>query len=744
MSKILVHAHFLHGKQKARLKKLMPDAVETDSFLYGKIDNNLIKKNEKNGIHFEILPKQKEIQTPGIQTQKIISLVAKKLNTTKIKVKTPRLSVSKKDTTYYLIQLNGPILDEWKNSFQKLKIIFTQHIPIHNYVAKLTPSQKNKVKKLSFVNKVRLYTTEDTNAIVSEMVKSKTSRPISLKYDIRLHSDAKIKPVLDWLQKNEIKILGNTEHKIRVQLSQNSDILDEIIDLDDVSVVEEYKLPKLNNHVARILLGVDDDVGNLQLSQTGNHQVVGIADTGIDSAHPDLKKRIKETIALGRNDDASDPDGHGTHVAGSVVGDGNASNGLIRGVAPKARIVFQSILDDNGNLGGLPTDYGDLFKQAYKKGARIHNNSWGADVESRYTAGSMEVDKFVSEHRDMLIVISAGNEGTASFQRTTPDGHIEWVSIGAPATAKNVLTVGASRSDRTEHGISKFNWNDFNNKQYPVNPIAREMISGDSESLAAFSSRGPCEEARIKPDLVAPGTNIASAKSIDAPSDANWGPYPKNREYVFMGGTSMAAPIATGCATLVREYYTKTRNSTPSAALLKATLVNGTKWLSGRDATYDKKQPNYHQGHGMIYMPWTIPQNGNFVLEFKDTWKTKSKYFQSSGNRHRYIISIDEGEFLRLCLVWTDPPGNGMQNSLRMTLENLNTTQSWVPNYDRPSKIHRFDRSNNVQSIKLENVPAGDYMIKIGVDNLLVPGQDYALVVTGSLTSKIKNYHGGT
>ena len=78
-----------------------------------------------------------------------------------------------------------------------------------------------------------------------------------------------------------------------------------------------------------------------------------------------------------------------------------------------------------------------------------------------------------------------------------------------------------------------------------------------------------------------------------------------------------------------------------------------------------------------------------------------------------------------------------------MTLENLATTQSWVPNYDRPSKTHRFDRSNNVQSIKLENIPTGDYMIKIGVDNLLVPGQDYALVVTGHLTSKIKNYPGG-
>lgn len=743
MKKINVYAHFLHSKQKAELKEIMPGAAETDSFLYGKIDPKKIKKYEKNGIHFEEILEEKQIPTPGIQAQRVVPLVAKKLNVATRKTKTPRLSVDKKTTTYYLIQLDGPLLDEWRTSFQDLNVIFTQRISINNFIAKLNPSQKKKVEKFSFVNKVRLYTTEDTNAVISEMIKPKTKQQFSLKYDIGLHADAEIESVLSWLQKNKIKILDTTKYKIRIQLLQNSKEIEKIIDLDGVFAVEEYKLPKLNNDVTRIILGIDDDVGTQQLPQTGKYQVVGVADTGIDSTHPDLKKQIKEAIALGRPDDASDPNGHGTHVAGSIIGDGSASDGLIRGMAPKAKIVFQSILDDNGYLGGLPTDFGDLFKQAYQKGARIHNNSWGSDAESRYTAGSMEVDRFVSEHRDMLIVVSAGNEGTASFQRNTPDGHVEWVSIGAPATAKNVLTVGASRSYRTEHGISMLSWNDFNDKNYPVNPIAKEMVSGDLESLAAFSSRGPCEEARIKPDLVAPGTNIASAKSIDAPSDANWGPYPRNRKYVFMGGTSMASPIAAGCAALVREYYTKTRNHTPSAALLKATLVNGTQWLPGRDASYDEKQPNYHQGHGMIHMPWTIPKDDNFVLEYKDTWKTPSKHFTSLGQRHRYVITIADGEFLCLCLVWTDPPGNGIQNSLRMTIENLDTTQSWVPNYNRPSKIHRFDRSNNVQSIKLENIPSGDYMIKIGVDNLLVPGQDYALVVTGHLITKIRNYHGG-
>jgi hypothetical protein len=82
-------------------------------------------------------------------------------------------------------------------------------------------------------------------------------------------------------------------------------------------------------------------------------------------------------IARGRKNLADDPVGHGTHVAGSVLGDGSASSGQYKGIAPKASLFFQSLLDSNGDLGGLPLDLNDLFLEAYQGGARIHNNSWG-------------------------------------------------------------------------------------------------------------------------------------------------------------------------------------------------------------------------------------------------------------------------------------------------------------------------------------------------------------------------------
>ena len=101
-----------------------------------------------------------------------------------------------------------------------------------------------------------------------------------------------------------------------------------------------------------------------------------------------------------------------------------------------------------------------------------------------------------------------------------------------------------------------------------------------------------------------------------------------------MGGTSMAAPYVAGCVALVREWYRKQGNwATPSAALLKATLINGTQRITGADAVAELAgDPNFHQGFGRINMSNTVPNplSPKLKLVFGDTWKNTGQVFSQS------------------------------------------------------------------------------------------------------------------
>src|SRR5262249_46721907 len=145
---------------------------------------------------------------------------------------------------------------------------------------------------------------------------------------------------------------------------------------------------------------------------------------------------------------ASDPDGHGTHVAGSVLGDATSSTLGIRiaGTAPRARLVLQSVLDSGGGLNGLPAGLHDPFDHPDPTARpRRPPNSWGSTVgDGSYDANARELDDFVWTHRDCVICFAAGNEG----RDANGDGQIDPNSVTPPGTAKNCITVGASENDR--------------------------------------------------------------------------------------------------------------------------------------------------------------------------------------------------------------------------------------------------------------------------------------------------------
>jgi len=559
-------------------------------------------------------------------------------------------------------------------------------------------------------------------------------------WDARLHDPADVQTVVTWLGQQNVTIAGTSTRKVRFYATPDAPVLDDLSRRTEVETIAEYVPPKLFADVARQLLGADaaTAVGPAPgVALDGSGQIIAIADTGIDQTHPDFAGRIKIAIPRGRANDASDPEGHGTHVAGCALGDGTASGGKVKGMAPKATLVFQSLLNSGGGLT-LPVDYNDLFQEAYDQGARIENASFGNSGSSVYAINSEEVDEFVYNHPDMLIVVAAGNDGSAASPQRSTAGYVDWYSIASPASCKNAITVGASRSSRTDGALSASTWAQSFPSAFPNDPIASENVSGDPNALAGFSSRGPCDDRRIKPDVVAPGTDIAAARSSLAPVSNFWGPYPATGQpdphYAYDGGTSMASPLVAGAAALVRQYYTDVAKHQPSAALLKATLVNGTTWLTGADATAPPGgTPSYHQGHGRVDVSRAVPNASrpNLTLFFDDNFAAGAG-LAKTGDAARFQVTVPAGiDELRICLAYTDLPARGLQNSLGLIVQLGGDVKKYTGNQNLPDAPPPPDRDNNLQSVRIPTPGAGVYYIQVMANNLLKGPQTFALVVTG-------------
>jgi hypothetical protein len=498
-------------------------------------------------------------------------------------------------------------------------------------------------------------------------------------------------------QSPERFLIEDAERAVALQLAQ----------LEDVLVVEEVRKPELFNDAARSILRIDGTGSPAAHGLTGRDQVIGVADTGLDngnaaSLHPDLRSRLLSATAFGRADDWSDPDGHGTHVAGSVVGDGTASGGRYKGTAPEAKLVMQSLLTADGDLYFPDYDAGGLLNAAYDAGARIHSDSWGSGLSPLWTYDSwaQQVDSVVWQKRDYTVLFAAGN-------------NFGYQAIATPGVAKNAITIGASESKRPE-----------------INDAWADNVN----AVAEFSSKGYTNDGRVKPDLVAPGTFILSTRSSaldqETAENAYWGLH-DNAAYAYNGGTSMATPLAAGAAALVRQYYQEEKDlADPSAALIKATLING-----AQDMGYG--WGSKEQGWGRIDLTNSLYPQGDRVNWFQD----EGRPLRTDGY-HLYEFRLTRGEIFKASLVWTDAPGDPhrwyqLSNDLDLLVTAPNG-KTYVGNcfLDKTSTGTiadgcQADGKNNVENVFIKAPVTGTYRVEVYAYAVPEGPQPYALVLSG-------------
>lgn len=261
---------------------------------------------------------------------------------------------------------------------------------------------------------------------------------------------------------------------------------------------------------------------------TGEGVTVAVLDTGYDDTHPDLAGRVlpESTSFVPDEDVASDPNGHGTHVASTIAGTGAASGGSHRGVADGADLLVGKILDSTGQGQDSWVIAGMEWAAHH---APIVSMSIGSQTPSDGTDMMSTALNEIAEETGTLFIVAAGNSGAAE-------------TINAPGAASEALTVSS--------------------------------VDDPGGEMSGFSSQGPLWGTGVmKPNIAGPGNDVTAARSADSPGDG---------DYMAMSGTSMATPHVSGAAAIVKQQHPEyTADQLRAALLSTATDVGLTAYQQG-------------------------------------------------------------------------------------------------------------------------------------------------------------------
>jgi hypothetical protein len=441
-------------------------------------------------------------------------------------------------------------------------------------------------------------------------------------------------------------------------------------------------------------------------------------------------------------------DGHGTLNSHIIGGFNNRPDGFPHtddsgfhyglGVCPFVKIGSSVIFDPASFTG---PDYTTLQSSAYNDGARVSNNSWGADAFGDYDVEAQTYDALVRDaqpdsatfptagNQEMVIVFAAGNSGPRPQ------------TVGAPGSAKNVITVGASENVQVFGGEDGSHVNDAE--------------ADSANDMAPFSSRGPCSDGRHKPDLVAPGTHVSGGVAqdfnpgVDGTADLCFTGegvsggvgdafFPAGQQFfTASSGTSHSTPCVAGGCALVRQYFINHFTNPPSPAMTKGYLMNSARYMTGVSANDTLWSDS--QGMGEMNLGFAFDGTPRILRD-----EVPADLFTASGQTRTFTGTIsDTNKPFRVTVVWTDAPGNTTGNAYNNDLDLTvtvggNTYKGNVFNGAYSSTGGTADTQNNVESVFLPAGVSGSFSVQVTAANINSDGvpnntnaldQDFAIVI---------------
>ena len=381
--------------------------------------------------------------------------------------------------------------------------------------------------------------------------------------------------------------------------------------------------------------------------------------------------------------DYSGMDDHPTHVAGTIGGSGSASGGTYKGMAPGVTLLSYGFeWDSSGvflydNPGDLEDDYDEAI---HTYGADIANNSigtntalyWDCDITGDYGVTSQLIDTIVRGDgsnpdfdEPFRVIWANGNE-----RQTTRCGDT-YNTTAPPACAKNHITVGA--------------------------------VNSDDDSMTSFSSWGPVDDGRMKPDIAAPGCQSNGDYGVTSTFSGS------DTEYGTYCGTSMACPTVTGiCALLLEDYRDHfTGQDDPRNSTLKILLAHNAVDLgnTGPDNLY---------GYGSVRIKDTIDymRLGQFVEDEV-----------SQGGVVEYSVEVGSGDSFKVTLAWDDYPGTPNVNPALVNDLDLRVYDpSYVQHYPwtlsagspgNPAVRTQADHVNNIEQVVVDSPAVGTWTVQV-------------------------------